>query len=57
MKENRLRYLLDNNLPSVATRIESTWPTMVEIVGSTGKYDYIEFVAEYAPYSLVDFDK
>ena len=56
MKENRLRYLLDNNLPSVATRIESTWPTMVEIVGSTGKYDYIEFVAEYAPYSLVDFE-
>ena len=43
MKENRLRYLLDNNLPSVATRIESTWPTMGEIVGSTGKYDYIEF--------------
>ena len=29
MKENKLRYLLDNGLPSVATRIESAWPTMV----------------------------
>lgn len=56
MKENRLRYLLDHNMPSVATRIESTWPTIVEIVGATGKYDYVEFVAEYAPYNLSDFE-
>ena len=46
MKKNKLRYILDNNLPSIATRLESVWPTMVEIVGSTGVYDYIEFVAE-----------
>ena len=39
MKQNKLRYLLDHDLPSVATRIESSWPSMVEIVGSTGKYD------------------
>lgn len=56
MKENRLRYLLDNNLPSIGTRIESTWPTIVEVVGSTGNYDYVEFVAEYAPYSLADLE-
>lgn len=56
MKENKLRYLLDNRLPSVATRIESAWPTIVEIIGATGKYDYVEFVAEYAPYSLSDFE-
>lgn len=56
MKENKLRYLLDNNLPSIATRIESTWPTIVEVVGSTGIYDYIEFVAEYAPYNLADME-
>ena len=56
MKQNKLRYLMDNDLPSVATRIESSWPSMVEIVGSTGKYDYVEFVAEYAPYSLADFE-
>lgn len=56
MKKNKLRYILDNNLPSIATRLESVWPTMVEIVGSTGVYDYIEFVAEYAPYNLLDFE-
>lgn len=56
MKKNKLRYILDNNLPSIATRLESVWPTMVEIVGSTGLYDYIEFVGEYAPYNLSDFE-
>ncbi|MGE4484478.1 MAG: HpcH/HpaI aldolase/citrate lyase family protein [Oscillospiraceae bacterium] len=56
MKENKLRNILRENKPSIATRIESTWPTIVEIVGSTGKYDYVEFVAEYAPYSLADFE-
>lgn len=40
----------------MATRIESVWPTIVEIIGTTGKYDYIEFVAEYAPYNLSDFE-
>lgn len=56
MKKNKLREILNQGLPSVATRIESTWPTIVELLGSTGMYDYAEFVAEYAPYSLSDFD-
>ncbi len=56
MKENRIRRLLDNGLPSVATRVESTWPTIIEVIGATGKYDYVEFVGEYAPYSLADFE-
>jgi 2-keto-3-deoxy-L-rhamnonate aldolase RhmA len=56
MKENRLRYLLNNNLPSVATRILSNWPTIVEAAGSTGSFDYLEFVAEYAPFSQADLE-
>lgn len=56
MKKNKLRYLLNNQMPSVATRVESTWPTIVEVIGSTGNYDYIEFVAEYAPYNLADLE-
>ena len=28
------------------------WPGMVEIIGHTGVIDYVEFVAEYAPYDL-----
>lgn len=56
MKENRLRYLLNHRLPSVATRILSTWPTIVEAAGSTGNFDYLEFVAEYAPFSHADLE-
>jgi 4-hydroxy-2-oxoheptanedioate aldolase len=29
---------------------------LVEVVGHTGLFDYIEFVAEYAPYDLHDLD-
>lgn len=56
MKSNKLRKILESGKPSIATRIESTWPTIVEIIGSTGVFDYVEFVAEYAPYSLGDFE-
>lgn len=56
MKTNRLRHLLANGLPSIGTRIESTWPIITELVGSTGRYDYVEFVAEYAPFSQVDLE-
>ena len=56
MKKNKLREILNKGLPSVATRIESSWATMAEIVGSTGNFDYIEFVAEYAPYDLAAFE-
>ncbi len=56
MKENKLRRLLKDHMPSVATRVESVWPTIIEIVGATGQYDYIEFVAEYAPYTTGDLE-
>lgn len=56
METNVLREILRGGRSSVATRIESVWPTIVEVVGSTGYYDYVEFVAEYAPYSLADME-
>ncbi|HBP39176.1 MAG TPA: 2,4-dihydroxyhept-2-ene-1,7-dioic acid aldolase [Clostridiales bacterium] len=56
MKENKLRYLLNHHLPSVSTRIRSTWPTMIEAAGSTGNFDYLEFTAEYAPFSQIDLE-
>jgi 4-hydroxy-2-oxoheptanedioate aldolase len=34
----------------------TTWPTVVELVGQTGAWDYVEFVAEYAPWTLHDLD-
>lgn len=56
MKENKLRYLLKNNLPSVATRLWSTNPFFTEAVGSTGNYDYIEFLAEYSSFTQMDME-
>lgn len=55
-KENKMRKILDAGLPSIGTRIWSTWPFFTEAVGSTGKYDYIEFVAEYAPFTHYDLE-
>lgn len=56
MKENRLRNILDSGKTSIATRVLSTWPGIVEAVGSTGNYDYIEFVAEYVPFTEADME-
>ena len=56
MRENRLRKLLVKGESSVGTRVLVAWPGLVELVGYTGVYDYVEFVSEYAPYDLYDFD-
>ncbi|MEY8339242.1 aldolase/citrate lyase family protein [Lachnospiraceae bacterium 62-35] len=56
MRENKLRYMLENNMPTVGTRLQSSWPMVTEIAGATGEYDYIEFLAEYAPYDQYDME-
>jgi 2-keto-3-deoxy-L-rhamnonate aldolase RhmA len=56
MRKNSLRELLRAGKPSLGTRLEGQWPTMVEIIGHTGMFDYVEIVAEYAPYSLFSLD-
>ena len=53
MKENKLRNILNNGETSVATRIWSTWPVVTESAAATGAFDYIEFVAEYAPFDML----
>lgn len=42
--------------PTIGTRILITWPGIVELIGYTGMFDYVEFTSEYAPYDLYDFD-
>src|SRR3712207_7127436 len=42
--------------PTLGTRLQSSWPTVTEIVGRSQKYDYVEFLAEYAPYDLYALD-
>lgn len=52
MRGNRIRELLNEDKPTLGTRVRINWPDIVELVGHTGVFDYIEFVAEYAPYDL-----
>ena len=56
MRPNRLRALLNAGEPTVGTHLLSTWPTLVELVGQAGAYDYVEFTAEYAPFHMHDLD-
>jgi 4-hydroxy-2-oxoheptanedioate aldolase len=56
MRRNKLRQILKDGKPSFSTHIHSTWPSLIEAIGHTGLYDYVEFVAEYGPYDIYDFD-
>jgi len=51
MRENKLR-ALQAGKPTLGTHLHSTWPGMVEAVGHTGVFDYVEFEGEYAPFDL-----
>ncbi len=52
MKNNRLRQLLNEGKPTLGTHVISPWPGIVEIIGKTGAFDYIEYVGEYSPFSI-----
>jgi 4-hydroxy-2-oxoheptanedioate aldolase len=52
MRRNRLRELLNAGEPSLGTHLLISWPSIVELVGHSGVFDYVEFVGEYAPYDL-----
>ena len=56
MRTNKLRELLREGRPSIGTRVHSTWPSVVETIGHTGVFDYVEFLAEYAPFDLYALD-
>lgn len=56
MRTNKLRVLLNAGEASVGTHVMTTSPDIVEMIGKTGLIDYIEFVAEYGPYSLAALD-
>jgi 4-hydroxy-2-oxoheptanedioate aldolase len=56
MRENRLRTLLREGKPTLGTRVQSSWPTISELIGRSQNFDYVEFLAEYAPYDLYALD-
>lgn len=55
-RKNPLRELLNAGRPSVGTRMHSSWPTIIELIGQSGDYDYVEIVAEYAPYDAFSLE-
>ena len=52
MRQNSLRGLLKSGLPTIGTHLFLCDPTVVETVGHTGAFDYVEFLGEYAAYDL-----
>ena len=56
MRENKLRMLMRKGEPTLGTRFLIPWPGVIELIGYTGVFDYVEFVAEYAPFTLHDLD-
>jgi 2-keto-3-deoxy-L-rhamnonate aldolase RhmA len=56
MRPNPLRVLLNEGKPTFGTRIQNSLPIATEIIGRSGQFDYVEFLAEYAPYDLYALD-
>jgi 2-keto-3-deoxy-L-rhamnonate aldolase RhmA len=56
IRPNLLRQKLNEGKPTVGTHILSCWPTLVELIGHSRQYDYVEFTAEYAPFDMHDLD-
>jgi 4-hydroxy-2-oxoheptanedioate aldolase len=56
MRRNKLREMLKAGLPTIGTHLHCSWPSIVEVVGHTGIFDYVEFVTEYAPFDLYALD-
>jgi 4-hydroxy-2-oxoheptanedioate aldolase len=52
VRANYLRQLLNENKPTLGTHANMDNPTIIELIGHSGQFDYVEFVAEYGPYDL-----
>ena len=57
LRKNRLRELMRKDRPTIGTRMISSWPGIMEVIGYTGAIDYVEFVGEYGPYDLYALDE
>jgi len=56
MRNNILRQLLEEGKPTIGTHIHITWPGIIELIGLTGFFNYVEFLGEYVPYDLYWLD-
>jgi len=56
MHTNELRASLGSDSTSLTSRLITPWPGLIEVLGQTDVFDYVEFAAEYAPFDLHDLD-
>ena len=56
MKKNRLRELLNEGRATFGTRVITPWAGIIEVIGHSGAFDYIEYVGENSPFSLEILD-
>ncbi len=54
MRRNVLRERLTAGQPTLSTRMVTTAPEIVEIIGLSGQFDFIELCGEYAAWTLPD---
>ena len=56
MKPNKLRELLKAGKPTLGVHSVIPWPRLIEMIGHTGAFDYIEYIGEYSTYDLELFE-
>jgi len=56
MRRNLLRELLDAGKPTLSTRMLTTSPQIVEMIGHSGAFDFIEFLGEYTSWTMPDLE-
>jgi 4-hydroxy-2-oxoheptanedioate aldolase len=56
MKKNNLRELIDTGKPTLSTRMLTMSPQIVEMIGHSGAFDFIELAGEYASWTMPEFE-
>jgi 4-hydroxy-2-oxoheptanedioate aldolase len=56
MRKNVLRELLDEGKSTISTRMVTTSPQIVEIIGLSGQFDFIEYLGEYGSWTLPELE-
>lgn len=56
MRRNVLRELLDADKPTLSTRMLTTSPQIVEMIGHSGAFDFIELLGEYTSWTMPDLE-
>src|ERR1017187_423458 len=56
MKKNVVRELLKAGKPTLSTRMLITAPEIVEMIGRSGAFDFIELLGEYAAWTVTDLE-